>query len=91
MPRGRKPDGEHALSNAERQARHRARHATQLPSIASRTRRLVDRRCRPQRWRDAVEELLALQAEYAAWLNALSDSLRNSPVKRSTPSSISTS
>ena len=24
MPRGRKPDGEHSLTNAERQTRHRA-------------------------------------------------------------------
>ena len=30
MPTGRKPDGEHAMSNAERQARYRARH-TALP------------------------------------------------------------
>ena len=28
MPRGQKPEGEHALSNAERQARYRARHLT---------------------------------------------------------------
>jgi hypothetical protein len=26
MPRGRQPEGEHALTNAERQARYRARH-----------------------------------------------------------------
>ena len=26
MPRGRQPEGENALSNAERQARYRARH-----------------------------------------------------------------
>lgn len=32
----------------------------------------------PQRWRDAVIELLALQAEYADWLTALPDSLRDS-------------
>ena len=30
MPRGRKPDGEHALSNAERQARYRAHRLKQL-------------------------------------------------------------
>ena len=35
-------------------------------------------RSRPQRWRDAVAELLALQAEYAKWLAALPDSLSNS-------------
>ena len=65
MPRGREPEGEHALSNAERQARYRARHVTQPTPVAARTRRLIDRRSRPQRWRDAVTTLLVLQAEYA--------------------------
>ena len=78
MPRGRKPDGEHALSNAERQARHRARRVTQPAAVIARTRRSADRRSRPQRWRDAIVELLALQAEYAAWLEVLPDSLRDS-------------
>jgi hypothetical protein len=36
----------------------------------------VDRRPRPQRWHDAVSELLDLQAVYAAWLDALPESLR---------------
>jgi hypothetical protein len=36
------------------------------------------RRSRPQRWRDAVAELLALQTEYAKWLAALPDSLSDS-------------
>ena len=78
MPRGRKPKGEHALSNAERQARYRARqHASQLlPRL--RSPRSPDRRSRPQRWTDAVAELLSLQAEYAAWLDALPDNLRDS-------------
>jgi hypothetical protein len=79
MPRGRKPDGEYALSNAERQARHRARRLTQPAPVASRRRRPIDRRTRPQRWRDAVTALLELQAEYAGWLTALPDSLRDSP------------
>jgi len=78
MPRGRKPGGEHALSNAERQARHRARQMTQPTAVVARTRRPADRRSRPQRWRDAVVELLALQAEYTAWLEALPDGLRDS-------------
>jgi len=78
MPRGRKPKGEHALSNAERQARHRARHqAAPQPTAASR-RASVDRRSRPQRWHDAVAALLGLQAEYTTWLDALPDSLRDS-------------
>jgi hypothetical protein len=44
-----------------------------------RTRRPAGRRSRPQRWRDAVVELLALQSEYAQWLAALPDSLSDSP------------
>jgi hypothetical protein len=78
MPRGRKPLGEQALSNAERQARHRARHV--LPVTPTRTRRPINRRSRPQRWRDAVGNLLALQAGYADWLTALPDNLRDSAV-----------
>ena len=31
---------------------------------------------RPRRWHDAVAELLALQAVYAAWLEALPDTLQ---------------
>ena len=79
MPRGRKPEGEHALSDAERQARYRARRQEHQPLPSIRYRRPADRRARPQRWRDAVAELLALQAEYTAWCDALPDSLRDSP------------
>ena len=78
MPRGRKPEGDHALSNAERQARYRARHQAQQGKPLIRYRRPADRRSRPQRWRDAVEELLALQADYVAWLDALPETLRDS-------------
>ena len=77
MPKGRLPDGEHALSNAERQARYRARRQAQQPAPIIRYRRPADRRTRPQRWRDAVAELLALQAEYAAWADALPEHLRD--------------
>jgi hypothetical protein len=78
MPRGRRPQGEHALSNAERQARYRARRQALSPRTVARTRRTADRRSRPQRWREAVTELLALQADYADWLAALPDGLRDS-------------
>lgn len=78
MPRGRQPQGEHPPSGAERQTRYRARHQTRQASPAIRCRRPADRRSRSQRWRDAVTELLALQAEYADWRNALPDSLRAS-------------
>jgi hypothetical protein len=81
MPTGRKPDGDHAMSNAERQARYRARHATAalVTPVTARAHRSSDRRSRLQRWRNAVAELLTLQAEYADWLTALPESLRDSP------------
>ncbi len=78
MPRGRRPEGECALSDAERQARYRARRQAKEPPPLVRFRRPLDRRARPQRWHNAVAELLALQAEYAAWYDALPDSLRGS-------------
>jgi hypothetical protein len=80
MPRGRQPEGEHALSNAERQARHRARHQAEQPQPLVRYRRPADRRARPQRWHDAAAELRILQAEYAAWYDTLPDSLRDSVI-----------
>jgi hypothetical protein len=76
MPRGRKPEGEHALSSSERQARYRARSSTVQPPIATHTPRRPRQRTRPQRWRDAVAELLALRGEYATWLGALPDALQ---------------
>jgi hypothetical protein len=73
--RGRKPQGDRALTGAERQARYRARHAGK-PII--RYRRPADRRSRPQRWRDAVAELVALQADYRDWFEALPEATRES-------------
>jgi hypothetical protein len=78
MPRDRQPDGEHALSNAERQARYRARRDAEQPPPKVHYGRPTDRRTRAQRWRDAVACLAALQAEYAAWHDTLPDSLRDS-------------
>jgi len=78
MPRGRHPEGEHALSDAERQARYRARQLAQQKPPAVRYRRPADRRSRAQRWCDIVAELLTLQAEYAAWSDGLPDNLRDS-------------
>ena len=77
MPRGRQPEGEHALSNAERQARYRARREAQQPAPVVRYRRPADRRTRAQRWHDTVTWLVALQAEYAAWYDVLPDNLRD--------------
>jgi hypothetical protein len=78
MPRGRRPDGEKALSNAERQARHRANQSMTPVKVITPSRRPIDRRSRPQHWRDAVKELLDLQATYADWLETLPDGLRTS-------------
>jgi hypothetical protein len=76
MPRGQKPERDHVLSNAERQARYRARRLKQPAPVATRAGRPIDRRSRLQRWDDATNVLLGLQAEYADWLAALPDSLR---------------
>ena len=78
MPRGCKPTGEHTLSNAERQARYRARQRVEAATAVTRPRQPTDRRSRPQRWCDAVGTLFTLQAEYADWLAALPDSLQGS-------------
>ncbi len=76
MPDSRSSDSQ-PLTNAERQARYRARREAEKTSPGIRYRRPAGRRSRPQRWRDAVAELLALQAEYAAWADALPDTLRD--------------
>ena|ERR1017187_1777261 len=78
MPRGREPEGDTALSNAERQARHRARQKTTQPPAASKPRKPTDRRSRLKRWDDATAEMLTVQAECAAWFDALPESLRDS-------------
>ena len=83
MPRGRRPAGEQAMTGAERQARYRAHRAlAALPPPARPPRRRGQatpgqRPSRPQRWRAAVAELVALQAEYAAWLDALPEATRD--------------
>ena len=69
MPR--KSIGERPMTDAERQARHRTARAAGVP--VSRARRPADRRSRARRWHDAVAELAELQAQYAAWLDALPD------------------
>jgi hypothetical protein len=40
--------------------------------------RSVDRRSRIQRWNDTIAGLAELQAEYAAWLDALPDNQQDS-------------
>ena len=58
-----KPLSDRPMTNAERQARHRAARAAAKPVIQYR--RAADRRSRARRWDDAVAVLVALQAEYA--------------------------
>lgn len=80
MPPGPKPLGERAMTPAERQARYRAAHAADTAgTVKVRYRRPADRRSRPQRWRDAVAELLELQADYQQWLDGLPESLADTP------------
>ena len=68
------------MTSAERQARYRAAHATDTAAtVKVRYRRPADRRSRSQRWRDAVAELLELQADYQQWLDALPESLADTP------------
>jgi len=73
MPR--KLIGERPMTPAERQARYRAARNTATPIVH--TRRPADHRSRSRRWHDAVTELIKLQAQYAAWLDALPDNLRD--------------
>ena len=68
--------GETPLTGAERQARYRAAHAAGQPVI--RVRRPADRRSRIQRWNDTVAALVALQTEYAVWLDALPENQQDS-------------
>ena len=69
----RKPLGERPMTDAERQARYRAARAAARPIV--RTLRPADHRSRAKRWQDTVAELVRLQAEYDAWLNALPETL----------------
>jgi hypothetical protein len=55
--------GDRPLTNAERQARHRAARAASRPVIHYQP--VTGRRSRARRWRDAVAELVILQSEYA--------------------------
>jgi hypothetical protein len=74
MPR--KPIGDKAMTDAERQARYRAARAADVP--VGRIRRPADQRSRARCWHDAVAELTKLQAQYAAWLAALPVNLQDS-------------
>ncbi len=75
MPSGRLPEGPAALSNAERQARHRAKMLALRPPLPTKRPKAAARRSRSQRWNEALAELLAVQAECAAWFEALPEGL----------------
>jgi hypothetical protein len=75
--RGRKPQGERTLTGAERQARYRQRQADNRAAPARHAPRPIRRASRPQQWHAAVATLLGLQAEYAAWLEALPEALQD--------------
>jgi len=77
MPGGHRPEGSAALSNAERQARFRARRQTPQPPLTIKPSRPA-RRSRSRRWNDALAEMFAVQTECAAWFEALPESLRDS-------------
>ena len=89
MPR--KPIGETAMTDAERQARYRAARAADTPII--RTRRpgeradrwmqhrsasRPDHRGRARRWTDHVTGLVKEQVEFMAWLDSLPENLQDS-------------
>ncbi len=71
-----KPMGERAMTAAERQAKYRASRQEGAPKL--RYRKPTDRRSRPQRWRDAVADLIEMQTECQEWLEGLPESLRGS-------------
>jgi hypothetical protein len=77
MPRGHMPEGSAALSNAERQARHRARKQASQPTLIVKLPQAA-RRGRTRRWNDALAEMIAVQTECSAWFEALPESLRDS-------------
>ena len=78
MPSDRMLEGPAALSNAERQARHRARKRALQPPLTIKRRQPAARRSRSKRWNDALAEMIAVQSECAAWFEALPESLRDS-------------
>ena len=76
---GRKSQGERPLTGAERQARYRARRADMPAPIPPASRPRPRRLTRIERWDAGVGGLVALQAEYAAWLDAMPEATRDSP------------
>jgi hypothetical protein len=70
------------MTGAERQARYRARLASETDTDhppAHVPRGKTARLTRPQRWTAASGELAALIAEYRAWYEAMPEHLRDTP------------
>ena len=65
------------MTNAERQARYRARRLAEQPPAAIKQSR-ASRQSRRKRWDDALTVMMTVQAECAAWFDALPESLRDS-------------
>lgn len=76
---GRRPEGERALTGAERQARYRQRpgQPQEQGPVQAMPRRLTRGPTLSRRWNDAVAGLVALRAEYARWLEALPEATRD--------------
>lgn len=74
---GRMPEGSAALSSTYCQARFRARRQAEQAPAAIKQPRSV-RQSRRKRWNDAVAVMMTIQAECAAWFEALPESLRDS-------------
>ena len=64
------------MTGAARQARYRARQAG-MPAHPVRPKASPRLPPRPRRWAAAVGALVGLQAEYAAWLEALPEATRD--------------
>jgi hypothetical protein len=77
---GRRPEGDKALTGAERQARYRRRpgQVQEDGPVQATPRRLPRRPTLSRRWNDTVAGLVALRAEYAHWLEALPEATRES-------------
>jgi len=76
---GRRPEGEQAMTGAERQARYRDRQASPPAPQPAHPRKPPRGRTRLQRWNAAIGEIVALQGEYVQWLEALPEALRDTP------------
>ncbi len=79
---GTQAGGRTALTGAERQARYRARHdmpSEAMPVVRHRSPAKARKVTRGQRWNATVGEFVALQAEYAAWFEALPEATRDGP------------